>query len=204
LWLAWYVASQVLGSPWCRPELRPHNNSLQRTRAPSSRFLRHCGSPLNSISLGGSIECPAGIALSCQCLVLVRPDSTAEFLGPVREARRILEGSLQNPCHFQSASRSPVQQVSRLRSYRFSGTHAYWGPRWRTPDSCSRIFCSDAPMHPRPPISLQSSAPMQSSGPLSSWQPQAPFGLAVVGLTPPNPSLQRTSMRRPVVVKRGR
>lgn len=32
--------------------LRPHNNSLQRTRVPSSRFLRLCGSPLNLISLG--------------------------------------------------------------------------------------------------------------------------------------------------------
>ena len=33
--------------------LRPHNNSLQRTRVPSSRFFKLCGSPLNSISLGG-------------------------------------------------------------------------------------------------------------------------------------------------------
>ena len=32
--------------------LRPHNPSLQRTRVPSSRFLRLCGSPLNPISLG--------------------------------------------------------------------------------------------------------------------------------------------------------
>ena len=31
--------------------LRPHNPSLQRTRVPSSRFLKLCGSPLNSISL---------------------------------------------------------------------------------------------------------------------------------------------------------
>ena len=62
MWLTRYVVFSRLGSASTAPGSRPHNCELQRTRAPSYRFLWLCGSPLNSSvrfhRIDTTVKCP--------------------------------------------------------------------------------------------------------------------------------------------------